>query len=52
VIFGLGYAVERLFGARWLLERERVSWGDIDTHGLAIFDCLRGRIAPSPLPPD
>ena len=42
MIFGLGYAVDRLFGARWLRERERVSWGDIDTHGLAILDRLRG----------
>ena len=42
VIFGLGYAVDRLFGARWLREREMVYWGDIDTHGFAILDRLRG----------
>ena len=42
VIFGLGYAVERLFGARWLRTAEMIYWGDIDTHGFAILARLRG----------
>lgn len=41
VLFGMGYGVERLFGARWLPDREMVYWGDIDTHGFAILDRLR-----------
>lgn len=41
VIFGLGYAVDRLFGAAWLQKTEMVYWGDIDTHGFAILDRLR-----------
>ena len=42
VIFGLGYAVDRIFGAAWLQKTEMVYWGDLDTHGFAILDRLRG----------
>ena len=31
----------------WLLEKEIYYWGDIDTHGFAIFNQLRGFL---PLP--
>ena len=41
VVFGGGYAVERLGDIAWLREREIVYWGDIDTHGFAILDRLR-----------
>ena len=42
VIFGSGYGVERLAAARWLAHRTVIYWGDIDTHGFAILDRLRG----------
>lgn len=41
VVFGGGYAVERLGEIAWLREREVLYWGDIDTHGFAILDRLR-----------
>ena len=41
VIFGLGYAIERLADVRWLRDRTIHYWGDIDTHGFAILDRLR-----------
>ncbi|MGC8529646.1 MAG: Wadjet anti-phage system protein JetD domain-containing protein [Leptospirillia bacterium] len=41
LLFGEGYAVDRLFGAGWLGKTEIFYWGDIDTHGLAILDRLR-----------
>lgn len=44
VIFGGGYAVERLASARWLCSRMVVYWGDIDTHGYSILDRLRAFI--------
>lgn len=45
VIFGEGFGVTVLEGAPWLAERELVYWGDIDTHGFAILDRLRQRVA-------
>lgn len=41
VIFGLGYGLERLGEIPWLRSRTVYYWGDIDTHGFAILDCLR-----------
>ena len=43
-VFGAGYGLEALGRAGWL-ERCRVHyWGDIDTHGFAILDELRGHL--------
>lgn len=44
VIFGGGYGVDRLVDIAWMREREVVYWGDIDTHGFAILDRLRGML--------
>lgn len=44
VIFGGGYAVERLAEIGWLRDKEIVYWGDIDTHGFAILDRLRASL--------
>ena len=41
VIFGLGYGLDLLTGARWLQDTEIHYWGDIDTHGFAMLDQLR-----------
>ena len=41
LLFGEGYAIDRLFGVRWLGGAEIFYWGDLDTHGLAILDRLR-----------
>jgi hypothetical protein len=41
VIFGGGYAIDRLRDIAWLRTRELVYWGDIDTHGFAILNRLR-----------
>jgi hypothetical protein len=41
VIFGLGYALDRLAGASWMKDRTIHYWGDIDTHGFAMLDRLR-----------
>jgi hypothetical protein len=41
VIFGGGYAIDRLRDIAWLRTRELIYWGDIDTHGFAILDRLR-----------
>ncbi len=43
VIFGAGYGFDALAEAHWLQQREIFYWGDIDTHGFAILDQLRGR---------
>jgi len=45
VIFGAGYGFDALASARWLHERTLCYWGDIDTHGFAILDQLRGHFA-------
>ncbi len=43
VIFGAGYGWEALAQAAWLVRSAIHYWGDIDTHGFAILDQLRGR---------
>ncbi len=43
VIFGAGYGFDALAEASWLADRDLGYWGDIDTHGFAILDQLRGR---------
>ncbi|MBK9325172.1 MAG: hypothetical protein IPN00_02145 [Hydrogenophilales bacterium] len=42
VIFGAGYGFDPLAEAGWLADRDIYYWGDIDTHGFAILDQLRG----------
>ena len=41
-IFGSGYGFAALAQATWLLRCQVHYWGDIDTHGFAILDQLRG----------
>ena len=41
-IFGAGYGFENLGRARWLSRCRLLYWGDVDTHGFAILDELRG----------
>jgi hypothetical protein len=42
VVFGAGYGWDALARAHWLQRCELLYWGDIDTHGFAILDQLRG----------
>jgi hypothetical protein len=42
VVFGLGYGLERLGAIPWLRDKRIFYWGDLDTHGFAILDKLRG----------
>jgi hypothetical protein len=42
VVFGAGYGWEALAQAQWLQDRPMHYWGDLDTHGFAILDRLRG----------
>ena len=42
VIFGAGYGFDNLAAAPWLHEIQIYYWGDIDTHGFAILNQLRG----------
>ncbi len=42
VIFGAGYGFDHLAPAAWMREKKIHYWGDIDTHGFAILDELRG----------
>ena len=42
VIFGAGYGFANLVAAHWLQEKNILYWGDIDTHGFAILNQLRG----------
>ena len=42
VIFGLGYGVDLLQSASWMAGAHIYYWGDIDTHGFAMLDRLRG----------
>lgn len=42
VLLGGGYAVGRLTSLSWLADRDVRYWGDVDTHGFAILDRLRG----------
>lgn len=41
-VFGAGYGWEALAHAAWLHGCQLYYWGDIDTHGFAILDQLRG----------
>ena len=41
VMFGQGYAVERLADLPWLAHKRIFYWGDIDTHGFAMLDRFR-----------
>lgn len=43
VIFGAGYGFDMLRQAEWLTRCRVHYWGDIDTHGFAILDQLRGQ---------
>lgn len=43
VIFGHGYAVNVLAKLDWLADLNLTYWGDLDTHGFAILNRLRGR---------
>ncbi len=45
VVFGAGYGWQALGKARWLERCALHYWGDIDTHGFAILDRLRGHFA-------
>jgi len=42
VVFGGGYAIDRLGNVPWLCGKALHYWGDIDTHGFAILSRLRG----------
>lgn len=42
VIFGGGYAIDRLGSLLWLGKQPLYYWGDIDTHGFAILSRLKG----------
>lgn len=42
VIFGAGYGFDNLAAASWLHQKNIYYWGDIDTHGFAILNQLRG----------
>ena len=42
VLFGAGYGFEMLRNVEWLSKCFVHYWGDIDTHGFAILDQLRG----------
>ena len=44
LIFGAGYGFDVLAQADWLRWCEVHYWGDIDTHGFAILDQLRGHL--------
>jgi len=41
VVFGQGYALEKLGEVRWLGSKRLLYWGDIDTHGFAMLDRFR-----------
>lgn len=45
VVFGAGYGWDALARSRWLLDCPLLYWGDIDTHGFAILNQLRGQFA-------
>lgn len=42
--FGAGFDVLRLGRIPWLLDRDVVYWGDLDTDGFVILDRLRGQL--------
>ncbi|UNX55175.1 DUF2220 family protein [Georgenia sp. TF02-10] len=41
-VHGSGYAVERLGEISWVRDGRVLYWGDLDSHGFAILDRLRG----------
>ncbi|RKN50273.1 Wadjet anti-phage system protein JetD domain-containing protein [Micromonospora endolithica] len=41
IILGGGYAVAKLESLAWLLDRNLIYWGDIDTHGFEILNRIR-----------
>lgn len=43
VLFGEGFQLTTLEAIPWLMAKELVYWGDIDTHGFAILNHLRAR---------
>jgi hypothetical protein len=43
VVFGSGFGLASLRPLPWLVEKEIVYWGDIDTHGFDILNRLRSR---------
>jgi len=45
VLFGAGYGWDALARSTWLNDCTVYYWGDIDTHGFAILDRLRGHFA-------
>ncbi|MGT2434079.1 Wadjet anti-phage system protein JetD domain-containing protein (plasmid) [Cupriavidus basilensis] len=45
ILFGAGYGFDMLPAAPWLARCRIHYWGDIDTHGFAILDQLRSRLA-------
>ena len=45
VFWGRGFDVDSVGQLPWLAEAEVIYWGDIDTHGFAILDQLRGFFA-------
>ncbi len=44
VIFGAGYGFDAFSTVDWLREKRIHYWGDIDTHGFAILNQLRGTL--------
>ena len=44
IVFGAGYGFDMLSAAAWLQRCHIHYWGDMDTHGFAILDQLRGLI--------
>lgn len=44
ILFGQGYALDRLAGIPWLQQNPLYYWGDLDTHGFAILDRLRAHL--------
>lgn len=42
VLFGAGYGFEALKSVEWLRHKRILYWGDIDTHGFAILNQIRG----------
>ena len=41
VVFGQGYALEKLAEVPWLGAKRLLYWGDVDTHGFAMLDRFR-----------
>ena len=41
VVFGHGYALEKLADVPWFAGKRLLYWGDIDTHGFAMLDRFR-----------